>query len=60
MSEIKLQFSVDDIEVNGIMNDEEYKHLKEIGLEPIRYLIARMCQTVYDDERFKDKGIYLN
>ena len=31
MSEIKLQLSVDDIEVNGIMNDEEYKHLKEIG-----------------------------
>ena len=28
MSEIKLQLSVDDIEVNGIMNDEDISKIK--------------------------------
>lgn len=56
MCEIKLQLSVDDIEANATMNDKEYNTIKEIGLDPIRLLVTKLCGSVNNDERFKDKG----
>lgn len=56
MNELKLQFSFGDFEVKASMNEEEYKYIKEIGLEPIQLLISKISDVVYNDERFKDKG----
>ena len=56
MNELKFQFSFGDFEAKATMNEEEYKTIKEFGLDPLRYLLTRFCETIYNDERFKENG----